>query len=65
MQLFVDETENESFFIVGGILVDSRESASATYKRFKRRIKEYPITNNERMKNGNDRVLIPVITNIL
>lgn len=50
MLLFVDETENESFFIVGGVLVDSRESASAAYKRFKRRIKDYPITNNERMK---------------
>ena len=50
MLLFVDETENEFFFIVGGVLVDSRESASAAYKRFKRRIKEYPITNNERMK---------------
>ena len=50
MLLFVDETENESFFIVGGVLVESRESASTAYKRFKRRIKDFPITANKRMR---------------
>ena len=50
MLLFVDETENESFFLVGGVLVESRESASTAYKRFKRRIKDFPITANKRMR---------------
>ena len=50
MLLFVDETENESFFIVGGVLIDSRESAIAAYRRFKKRIKDFPITENKRKK---------------
>ena len=50
MLLFVDETEDESCFLVGGILVESREVATAAYKKFKKRIKGFPISNNERMK---------------
>ena len=50
MLLFVDETENDSLFIVGGILLDSRESAAEAYRRFKRKIRNYPLTENKRMK---------------
>lgn len=48
MVLFVDETENENLFLVGGVLVESKEEVHAAYKRFKRRIKDYPITNRFR-----------------
>ncbi len=50
MVLFVDETENEDLFIVGGILVESREDAIRAYNRFKKRIKDFKIPNRYRME---------------
>lgn len=50
MVLFVDETENEDLFLVGGVLAASRDDAFTAYKRFKKGIKDYPITENERRK---------------
>ena len=38
MILFVDETENDTYFIVTGLLVNSREDVNNAYRKFKKRI---------------------------
>ena len=38
MILYIDETENEQYFIVTGLLMDSEYSAIKLYKSFKRDI---------------------------
>ena len=43
MYLFVDETECPKYFIVTGLLVNSREDVELAYKRFKKSIKGIPI----------------------
>ena len=48
MILYVDETENEDFFIVCGLLVSSVEVIETTYKHFKKAVKNYPISANEK-----------------
>ena len=48
MILFVDETENNEFFIVAGLLVNSREDAEVAYSRFKKSVKQIPIPEKKR-----------------
>lgn len=48
MLLFVDETENEDMFIVTGFLVKSKEDADLAYKHFKRKIKDFRISDKEK-----------------
>ena len=36
MLLFVDETENEDYFIVTGLLVESQNDIDLIYSRFKK-----------------------------
>lgn len=43
MILYVDETENEEYFIVAGLLVDSTTTVEKAYQRFKRRIKGFKL----------------------
>lgn len=43
MILYVDETENEEFFIVTGLLMPSKEDTMLVYKNFKNKIADYPI----------------------
>lgn len=43
MVLYIDETENEEFFIVAGLLVDSEASINLAYKRFKKRIQGFKL----------------------
>ena len=43
MYLFVDETECPEYFIVTGLLVNSKEDVELAYKRFKKRIKMIPM----------------------
>ena len=50
MLLFVDETETDEFFLVGGFLVESRESATSAYKHFKRRISNFPLSPSDKAK---------------
>ena len=50
MLLFVDETENEDLFIVTGFLVKSKEDADFAYKHFKRKIRDYRISDREKRK---------------
>lgn len=48
MLLFVDETENENLFIVTGFLIKSKEDADLAYKHFKRKIKDFRISDKEK-----------------
>ena len=48
MLLFVDETENEDLFIVTGFLVNSKNEADLAYKHFKRRIRDFRISDKEK-----------------
>lgn len=43
MILFVDETECEDYFIVAGWLTESKSKIVATFKRFKKKVKNQPI----------------------
>ena len=45
MTLFVDETENEDFFIVTGLLVRSKEDVDLAYRKFKKGISGAHISN--------------------
>ena len=43
MYLFVDETECPEYFIVTGLLVNSRQDVELAYKRFKKKINNIPM----------------------
>lgn len=38
MVLYIDETENDNYFIVTGLLVNSKQNVDMTYKRFKKKV---------------------------
>lgn len=50
MILYVDETENDEYFIVTGLLIVSKEAAISAYKHFKNKISHMPISNNDKMR---------------
>lgn len=50
MILYVDETENEDFFIVTGLLVNSDESIRLAYKKFKNGISGFKIGSKAKSK---------------
>ncbi|MCQ2530128.1 MAG: DUF3800 domain-containing protein [Lachnospiraceae bacterium] len=50
MILYVDETENDEYFIVTGLLIASKETAMSAYKHFKKKIENIPISSNDKMK---------------
>ena len=50
MYLFVDETECPEYFIVTGLLVNSKEDVELAYKRFKKSIKGFPIPSELKSK---------------
>ena len=43
MYLYVDETECPEYFIVTGLLINSKEDIELAYKRFKKRIRQIPM----------------------
>lgn len=43
MILYVDETENNDYFLVAGLLIDTEENAELTYKHFKKKIRDFKI----------------------
>ena len=45
MLLFVDETENEDYFIVTGLLVESQNDIDLIYSRFKKKAKNLNISD--------------------
>lgn len=48
MYLFIDETENNDFFIVTGLLVKSKEDVVSAYNHFKKSISNIPISSREK-----------------
>ena len=50
MILYIDETENEKYFIVAGLLIESECSTIRLYKSFKKDIKDYKISNKLKTK---------------
>lgn len=48
MILYIDETQNDNYFIVAGVLFDSKETADLTYKQFKKAASHY--VNNPKDK---------------
>ena len=50
MVLYIDETENDEYFIVAGLLVHSEIDVRNAYKRFKNRIKGFPLSNSTKSK---------------
>lgn len=50
MILYVDETENDQFFIVAGLLVNSEKDVLESYKRFKNSVKEIKIPRKYKSK---------------
>ena len=50
MILYIDETENEKYFIVAGLLIESERSTIRLYKSFKKDIKDYKISNKLKTK---------------
>ena len=50
MILFVDETECEDYFIVAGLLTDSKLKKDATFKKFKKKVKNFPISPKDKEK---------------
>lgn len=43
MILYVDETENNDYFLVAGLLIDTEENAELTYKHFKKKIRDFKL----------------------
>lgn len=50
MILYVDETENEEYFIVTGLLLESREEAERLYKSFKKKARNMPVSKRDKAK---------------
>lgn len=42
MILFVDETECKDYFIVAGLLTESKSKTDDAFKRFKKKVKNFP-----------------------
>ncbi|MGX8850958.1 DUF3800 domain-containing protein [Amedibacillus sp. YH-ame10] len=50
MILYVDETECDDYFIVAGILTDSKDKTDKIYKQFKKKVKNIPLSKREKEK---------------
>lgn len=48
MILYIDETENEEYFIVTGLLLNSREDAEGIYKSFRKKARNMPIAKRDK-----------------
>lgn len=50
MILYIDESENENYFIVAGLLVDSPLTVQKAHRHFKKQIKNYKISDKAKEK---------------
>ncbi|MDO5332238.1 MAG: DUF3800 domain-containing protein [Bacillota bacterium] len=50
MVLFIDETEAEEYFIVAGLLAKSEQEVDLAYKRLRKSISNYPLSNHVKEK---------------
>lgn len=48
MILYIDETENEKYFIVTGLLVETEQTVELAYKKFKKSISGIKLSEKER-----------------
>ena len=44
MIMYVDETENDAYFIVSALVAPSESIVTECYKRFKKQIRHYPLS---------------------
>lgn len=54
MILYIDETENDNYFIVTGLLVTSKQNVDMTYKRFKKKVNAMNLSPKRKEKNFNE-----------
>lgn len=50
MILYIDETEYDEYFIVAGLLVDSKEKIDLVYKRFKKKLKGLKLSDKSKQQ---------------
>ena len=50
MVLYIDETEHFGYFIVAGLLAKSEQDVQLAYKKFKKKVSNYPLTNKLKEK---------------
>ena len=50
MVLYIDETEHFDYFIVAGLLVKSEQDVQLAYKKFKKKVSNYPLSNKLKEK---------------
>lgn len=50
MILFVDETECKDYFIIAGLLTESKSKTDDAFKRFKKKVKNFPIPPKKKEK---------------
>ena len=47
--LFIDESIDENFYVVGGILVDNENELLLVYNQFKKQVLKMPLTNKQKI----------------
>lgn len=50
MVLYIDETEHFGYFIVAGLLAKSEQDVQLAYKKFKKKVSNYPLSNKLKEK---------------
>ncbi|MCD7809869.1 MAG: hypothetical protein LUH02_11050, partial [Erysipelotrichaceae bacterium] len=50
MILYIDETESDDYFIVAGLLTESKDKTDFAYKHFKKGLNYLKITPKEKQK---------------
>lgn len=50
MVLYIDETEHFDYFIIAGLLAKSEQDVQLAYKKFKKKVSNYPLTNRLKEK---------------
>ena len=54
MVLYIDETQNDNYFIVACVVFDSKETELLAYKQFKKAVENYPINSKLKQKVFNE-----------
>ena len=49
--LFIDESIDQNFYVVGGILTNSENELLLAYNQFKRQVLDMPLTNRQKNKS--------------
>ena len=46
--LYIDESYDQNVFVVGGVISDSEKEINKTYNKFKKQIRNYPLSENQK-----------------